>query len=61
MLKHLSTIFFITFIFTCCSSTLTVDPYHHDKNTYQNQKKNCKDECKGLTGKARAECSKRCN
>jgi hypothetical protein len=60
MLKYLSLIFVVFFAVSCGRTTLTVDPYHHN-NYYSNQEKDCKDDCKGLKGKARSDCNRRCN
>ena len=61
MLKYLSIILVVFFAVSCGRATLSVDPYHHKGYSNQNQKKDCKDDCKGLKGKARSDCNKRCN
>lgn len=44
-----------------CSTAIKVDPFLDNKGSSQVQKKNCKDDCKGLKGKARADCNRNCN
>ena len=56
MFKYLSIFFIILFVFSC-SSAIKIDPYSDN----QSQKKDCKEDCKGLKGKQRADCNKRCN
>ena len=66
MLIHLCCIFIIIFAISCGPATIKIDPYLKDKNSdqkdnYPNQMIDCKDKCKGLKGKQRADCNKNCN
>lgn len=49
---------FVGFSVSCGS--LIIFP-QNDKHERHADKKNCKDSCKGLKGKERANCNKRCN
>jgi len=60
MLKRVCIFFVCSIIISCGSSIIKIDPYLKD-NTTQFDKKDCKDKCKGLKGKQRADCNKNCN
>lgn len=58
MHKYMYLILTVLLAISCGTATMKIDPI--GKSTQQN-KKDCKDSCKGLKGKERADCNKRCN